>query len=131
MEYYGYGVGIGAFVWLIVLLAVGARVGLAFIPAVIARDKGYSYGGFWALGFFFFLVGLIVALCLDPKPGSAKYTQQAYYPPQPPPYGPYGQYGQPGYPPQGPPPYGPYAGAPGQPPQGAPQEQKSDPNPPN
>ena len=93
------------------IFVVGVAVGLAFIPATIARNKGYSYGGFWALGFFFFLVGLIVALCLDPKPGSPKYMEQGYYPPQPPPgypgaapYGPAGPvppYGQPGYvPPQ-------------------------------
>jgi len=92
MDYY-YS-GIGAVVW---LLCVGAAVGLAFIPAHIAKKKGYSYGGFWALGFFFFLIGLIVALCLDPKPGSEAY-QQAYQP-----------YGQQAYPPPpypGTPPYG-------------------------
>lgn len=98
---YGYGYGIGALGWII---TIGISVGLAFIPANIAKKKGYSYGGFWALGFFFFLIGLIVALCLDPKPGSEKYVQSAYYPPQyappqqPPPYGatPNGQqaYGQ-------------------------------------
>ncbi len=103
MDYYGY----FAFGWVIWLIAIGAAVGLAFIPATIARNKGYSYGGFWALGFFFFLIGLIVALCLDPKPGSPKYVQPTYYPPQPPPgypgAAPYGQpgpvppYGQPSY----------------------------------
>ncbi len=84
--------------WIIFWL--GAAVGLAFIPATIARSKGYSYGGFWALGFFFFLVGLIVALCLDAKPGSEKYVQPVYYSPQyapvqPPPYT-GTAYGQPG-----------------------------------
>lgn len=116
---YSYGYGMGAAVWLVVLLSIGAAVGLAFIPATIARNKGYSYGGFWALGFFFFLITLIVVLCLDPKPGSANYVQQAaYYPPQPPPgypgAAPYGQagpvppYGQPGpVPPYGQPNYAP------------------------
>lgn len=96
MDYYGY--GIGAMAWLVALLVIGARVGLAFIPATIARNKGYSYGGFWALGFFFFLITLIVILCLDPKPGSPKYMEQAaYYPPQPPPgYPGAAPYGQPG-----------------------------------
>ncbi len=104
MDYYGYGIGAAA--WIMVVLSIGAAVGLAFIPATIARNKGYSYGGFWALGFFFFLIALIVILCLDPKPGSPKYVQQGYYPPQPPPAypgaAPYGQpgpvppYGQPG-----------------------------------
>ena len=115
---YSYGYGISAVVWLIILLGIGARVGLAFIPATIARNKGYSYGGFWALGFFFFLIALIVILCMDPKPGSPKYVQQGYYPPQPQPgypgAAPYGQagpvppYGQPGpIPPYGQPNYAP------------------------
>lgn len=108
MDYYYSGIGV--VIW---LLALGAAVGLAFIPATIARKKGYSYGGFWVLGFFFFLIGLIVALCLDPKPGSEAY-QQKY--PSPPYSGaaPYGQggpanyYGQAGaYPPSYPPPYPP------------------------
>jgi len=97
-------------VLLICLIWLGAAVGLAFIPATIAKKKGYSYGGFWALGFFFFLIGLIVALCLDPKPGSEEY-QQKYPPPPYPgaaPYGPGGPahyYGQTGtYPPPYPPP---------------------------
>ena len=92
MDYYYSGIGV--VIW---LLLIGAGVGLAFIPAHIARKKGYSYGGFWALGFFFFLIGLIVALCLDPKPGSEAY-EQAYHP-----------YGQQAYPPPpypGAPPYG-------------------------
>lgn len=100
----GYYAGAGVLIWLICL---GAAAGLAFIPANIAKKKGYSYGGFWALGFFFFLIGLIVALCLDPKPGSEAY-HQAYPPPQYPGAAPYGQggyYGQTGaYPP---PPYPP------------------------
>ena len=109
MDYYGY----FAFGWVVWLIAIGAAVGLAFIPASIARKKGYSYGGFWALGFFFFLIALIVVLCLDPKPGSEKYSPQAYYPPQPQAYpgaAPYGQagpvppYGQAGYTPPYPPP---------------------------
>ncbi|MGI5919253.1 MAG: zinc-ribbon domain-containing protein [Christensenellales bacterium] len=101
MDYYYSGIGV--LVWLICL---GAAVGLAFIPATIAGKKGYSYGGFWVLGFFFFLIGLIVALCLDPKPGSEAY-QQKYPPPYPgaAPYGPSANYGQTGaYPPPYPPP---------------------------
>ena len=56
---------------------------------------------------FFFLIGLIVALCLDPKPGSEAY-QKKYPPPPYPGATPYGQgayYGQTGaYPPPYPPP---------------------------
>lgn len=70
-----------AYYVLICLIWLGAAVGLAFIPANIAKKKGYSYGGFWALGFFFFLIGLIVALCLDPRPGSEAYREKYPYPP--------------------------------------------------
>lgn len=84
LSYYSSGPDITA-----LIIGIGIAVGLAFIPATIARNKGYSYGGFWALGFFFFLIGLIVALCL-----SDKRTQQQYYQPQ---------YGQPYQPPYQPP----------------------------
>ena len=82
---YGYAVGLG--IWaiiIIVVISIGAAVGLAFIPATIARKKGYSYGGFWAFGFFLFIPALIVALVIEDK------TQPRYqrpYPPYPP--GPY------------------------------------------
>ena len=46
-------------------------VGLAFIPASIASGKGYSFGGFYAFGFFFFLPALIVSLVLDDKNAAA------------------------------------------------------------
>lgn len=42
-------------------------IGLAFIPANIASKKGYSFGGFYAFGFFFFLPALIVAAILEDK----------------------------------------------------------------
>jgi predicted RNA-binding Zn-ribbon protein involved in translation (DUF1610 family) len=47
-------------------------VGLAFIPAKIASDKGYSFGGFYAFGFFFFLPALIVAAVLEDKKAAAE-----------------------------------------------------------
>ncbi len=98
-NYLPYNIGnyIGLSIWVILIIAIvsiGVAVGLAFIPATIARNKGYSYGGFWVFGFFLFLIALIVALCLPDK--------RAQYPPQyQQPYGqPYGQpyqqpYGQP------------------------------------
>lgn len=47
----------------VIVLLIGA--GLALIPANIAKNKGYSFAGFWCLSFFLsFLIGLIVALCL-------------------------------------------------------------------
>jgi len=95
-SYGGLGVGVAILIWVI---CIGAAVGLAFIPANIARKKGYSYGGFWALGFFFFIVGLIVALCLTDKnvPQYGQPYQQPYGQPYQPPYQPpYQQpYGQP------------------------------------
>lgn len=50
---------------LFVILAV--KVGIALIPANIAKKKGYSFAGFFIMGIFFFLLGLIVSLCLDDK----------------------------------------------------------------
>lgn len=42
--------------------------GLAFIPANIAKKKGYSFAGFWCMSFFLsFLIILIVAVCLSDK----------------------------------------------------------------
>lgn len=77
-------------IWLtviILIVSIGAAVGLAFIPASIARKKGYSYGGFWAFGFFLFIPALIVALVIEDKT-QPKYQQPyAPYPPGPPPYG--------------------------------------------
>jgi hypothetical protein len=85
VSYYGgLGVGIAIIIW---VLCIGAAVGLAFIPATIARNKGYSFGGFWALGFFFFLVGLIVALCLEDKNAPYRQPYQQYQPPYQQPYG--------------------------------------------
>lgn len=51
-----------------VLLILIINAGLAFIPANMAKNKGYSFGGFWCLSFFIsFLVGIIVAACLTDK----------------------------------------------------------------
>ena len=90
---------------------------LAFIPASMAKKKGYSYGGFWVFGFFLWLPAIIVAACLSDK------TNQAinYAPPQP-----YGYSGQPPYgaPIAPPPPYGTgqgYGAAPPPPPVPKPQ----------
>ena len=40
---------------------------LAIIPARIAKGKGYSFGGFYAFGAFFFPIALIVSLLMRPK----------------------------------------------------------------
>lgn len=48
------------------------RIGLAFIPANIAKKKGYSFGGFYTLGIFWLLLSLILALCFKDKNAPAK-----------------------------------------------------------
>lgn len=72
------------------LLAIS--VALAFIPATIARKKGYSQGLFWLFGFFLFLPAIIVACCIEdktkPKPPAAVYIAQPYAPPYAPPAAP-------------------------------------------
>ncbi len=60
-------------------------VALGFIPATIARKKGYSQGLFWLFGFFLFVPALIVACCIEdrtkPKPPTTVYVAQPYAPP--------------------------------------------------
>ncbi len=52
--------GVAFIIPLIIIL--GLQVGLSFIGASMASKKGYSFGGFWCLGFFSsFLIGIIVA----------------------------------------------------------------------
>jgi hypothetical protein len=48
---------------------------LAFIPASIAKKKGYSAGAFYVFGFFLFLIALIVALVLKDKTAALSATQ--------------------------------------------------------
>lgn len=69
----GYG-SVSGIVLIIVLLI---NLGLAFIPANIAKNKGYSFGGFWCLSFFAsFLVGIIVAVVIEDK--TTRYAANAY-----------------------------------------------------
>lgn len=53
-------------------------VGLAFIPAYIAKNKGYSLGLFWLFGFFLFLPALIVSLCIEDKNAPRSQYYQHY-----------------------------------------------------
>ncbi len=50
-----------------VILGFAIIFGLAYIPASIARKKGYGFMGFYILGLFFFLIALIISLCLSDK----------------------------------------------------------------
>lgn len=78
------------FLPLFFMLAIS--VALGFIPATIARKKGYSQGLFWLFGFFLFLPALIVACCIEdktkPKPPTAVYVAQPYVRPYAPPAAP-------------------------------------------
>ena len=49
----------------IVTLIVAA--GLAFIPANIAKDKGYSFGLWWFYGWMLFIVAIIHVSCIPDK----------------------------------------------------------------
>ena len=44
-----------------------ANLFLSFIPASMARNKGHSFGGYWALSTFLvgWLIGIIIAACLS------------------------------------------------------------------
>ena len=47
-----------------------ANLLLSFIPANMARNKGYRFGWFWALSAFLvsFLIGIAIVLCLKRRP---------------------------------------------------------------
>ncbi|MBR0403791.1 MAG: SHOCT domain-containing protein [Eggerthellaceae bacterium] len=62
MTVMGYSVGYGSVVFVLILSLL-----LAVIPARIAKGKGYSFGGFYVFGFFFFIIALIVALVMKDK----------------------------------------------------------------
>lgn len=70
----------GAEIFIIILtiiLIIGLTVGLAFIPAKIAQNKGYSFAGFYVLGLFFFVIALIIALVIDEKQPAAPAPQKS------------------------------------------------------
>ena len=52
-------------VYFIVSLVVAA--GLAFIPANIAKRKGYSFGLWWFYGWMLFIVAIIHVNCIPDK----------------------------------------------------------------
>lgn len=41
------------------IIALLTAAGLAFIPAYIAKDKGYSFGIWWLYGWLLFIVAII------------------------------------------------------------------------
>ena len=54
-------------------------LGLAYIPANIARKKGYGFMGFYILGIFLFFVALIISLCLSDKKQQLDEMKQAIH----------------------------------------------------
>lgn len=80
---------------ILVVIWIGASVGLSFIPANMAKKKGYSFAGFYCLSFFVsFVIAIIIAAVIQDKNPKPAYWQ---------PYPPYPPYGQPPY---NQPPYG-------------------------
>jgi len=55
---------------LALLVVIGIPVGLGFWASSIAKKKDRSAGGFFALGFFFLVIGVIIAAVVSPgQPG--------------------------------------------------------------
>lgn len=79
-------------IFLLLFFKLVISAALGFIPAYLARKKGYSYGLFWLFGFFLFLPAIIVACCIEdktkPKTPTAVYVAQPYTPPVAPPAAP-------------------------------------------
>lgn len=79
-------------IFLLLFFKLVISAALGFIPAYLARKKGYSQGLFWLFGFFLFLPAIIVACCIEdktkPKPPTAVYVAQPYAPPYAPPAAP-------------------------------------------
>ena len=57
-----FGMDGGSTLFLLLLFAL-----LAIIPARIAKSKGYSFGGFYAFGFFLFPLAIVTALVMRGK----------------------------------------------------------------
>lgn len=54
-------------VWQIMFIILVIAIIFGIVCKNIAKDKGYSEIGFFFLGFFFPIIGLIIALCLNDK----------------------------------------------------------------
>ncbi len=70
--------------FLVTLLIVGPVIaaGLAFIPANIAKHKGYSFGLWWLYGWLLFIIAIIHVSAIPNKNTRQMPTNVAsYYPP--------------------------------------------------
>lgn len=64
-------------VFVIYILIFLVLLGLAFIPAKLASNKGYSFGLFYFFGVCFWLPALIVALVIQDKTSGSQTTARA------------------------------------------------------
>lgn len=53
--------------FLVIVIIIAVLCALAWIPANMARRKGYSFGVFFIFGFVFFLAALVSAAMLPDK----------------------------------------------------------------
>lgn len=60
--------------WIISLIIAA---GLAFIPANIAKNKGYSFGLWWFYGWMLFIVAIIHVSCIPDKNAQQILAQSA------------------------------------------------------
>lgn len=75
----------GVYIAIIIVISLGLQVGLSFIGASMAKKKGYSFGGFWCLGFFSsFLIGIIMAAVLPDLNMYVRKDEFYRRPPMPP-----------------------------------------------
>lgn len=52
---------------LYIVLGLSVAAALAFIPASIAKEKGYSFGLWWIYGWLLFAFAIIHVICLPDK----------------------------------------------------------------
>lgn len=52
---------------LYIILSLSAAAALAFIPASIAKEKGYSFSLWWVYGWLLFAVAIIHVICLPDR----------------------------------------------------------------
>ena len=55
------------------ILVIAVLIGL--IPATVAKNKGYSFGGWWFYGAMLFIVALPHALIMKPNPAGIDHEQ--------------------------------------------------------
>lgn len=68
---YGEAIVIGLVIWLII------AAGLGFIPASIAKRKGYSFGLWWLCGWLLFIVAIIHVNLMPDKNAQTKSNTQS------------------------------------------------------